>query len=294
MKSLVVFRSLWLLSFFLQSTTQLVRAAFDRRTPPDHENFDPVEADPNGNLTCPEEEDLQYLRLSTVSVNGQSIDPGQLTLQQLCAKPQYGGWGPGLHLGGFCDTAIGLRIVSFDLSAEPRVAAELASPRLLLYCQIRCYCNNPIPSLLQRESNIRAKVPPTWDLSGSIESHQLEREPFLQGEHVAIDSARRRSRITVRTRNQVRYQRWTIRGDFAQSVDDSRTGDARVSLDKRNRIECDSPLPEWPLPVPDELRSMIDPNLIDPNHPALVMSLNKLCSVSLLGGRELVLRVQNI
>ena len=140
----------------------LVTAVFDPLNPGNEEIFDPAEADPFGQITCPDEGSLAWLHLPRIESSSDrvSVDPNTLTLQQLCAKPQYGGWGPGLHLGGFCTqnprSPVPYAIVSFDTTPAARTSTDLTSPRLLLYCQTRCYCTNPFALADERKENFEA------------------------------------------------------------------------------------------------------------------------------------------
>ena len=105
--------------------------------PPDHE----------GNISCIGD---QY-GLNLPMING--FDPNLLTMQQLCALPQYGGQS-NLHIGGWCDARSDDRMkwhLSFDISPESNANPILANPRVMLACFYRCWCNygRPRPELEQ-------------------------------------------------------------------------------------------------------------------------------------------------
>ena len=274
--------------------TKFAKGAFNLVQPGYQENFDPAEADPTGNITCPDEGDLRYLRLPTItSPNGdRTVDPGTLTLQQLCAKPQYGGWGPGLHLGGFCYTGRNGRVVNFDTTPAARVSSHLTSPRMLLYCQTRCFCNNPPSTSQQRRENFYARyingpigAGAAGDISMSV--YKLEKKPFLQGAWLSSVARTNRRWILVNVRSQLLYQQ--ERANLLLRVARLPTmmltpsplypRTAAVGLDSSNDIECDGSLPDWPLPIPNEWQAAVD---TDP------LRLQNLCSASLLRGNRSV------
>ena len=116
--------------------------AYNPQDPPLAENFDPAEANPKSNITCLGDRYSLHLPV----ING--FDPNTVNMQTLCAKPQYGGGKVDQHVGGWCVPTtrrvageLDLAEVGFDLSDEARVNQQLASPRLLLGCFYRCFCN---------------------------------------------------------------------------------------------------------------------------------------------------------
>jgi hypothetical protein len=115
------------------------------------ENYDPARANPNFGITCqgpPPDCLLPHIL---------EWNPNESTLQQICAKPQYGGkfaQGVGsLGLSGFCfpnvpgDQGRGPGIVAFDSNTvyirapEENRPVTLYNQRLLLYCRDRCFCS---------------------------------------------------------------------------------------------------------------------------------------------------------
>ena len=275
--------------------TKIAQGAFHILQPGVQENFYPAEADPTGNITCPDEGDLQYLRLPTITSpdGGRTVNPGTLTLQQLCAKPQYGGWGEGLHLGGFCYTGRNGRAVNFDTTPPARVSSHLTSPRLLLYCQTRCFCNNPPSSPQQRRENFYPRLntgPIGFDAAGDISPslYRLEKKPFLEGAWLSSLARTSRRFIFVNVRSQLFYQqeRANIILRIGRYPPTPLTPQpffprtAAVGLDDSNNIECEGPLPDWPLPIPNEWQAAVN---TDP------LSIRGLCSASLLGGNPSVL-----
>ncbi|KAL8895582.1 MAG: hypothetical protein Q9192_003547 [Flavoplaca navasiana] len=107
------------------------------------ENFNPALADPRGNITCVGNSyDLELPVIGDFNPNG-------LTMQQLCAKPQYGGGLPGQHVGGWCEHWLLEEgpfprpplNMAFDVSPAAIVNPLLANPRVFLACTYRCFCS---------------------------------------------------------------------------------------------------------------------------------------------------------
>ncbi|KAI9681394.1 MAG: hypothetical protein M1817_002677 [Caeruleum heppii] len=94
MKLLADALGLW--TFFDLVTRAL--AIYDPLEPHLTENFDPAEASPAGVIFC--SGPLPPWKLPRFPE--WDWDPNTFTLQELCAKPQYGGKAPGQHLGAFC------------------------------------------------------------------------------------------------------------------------------------------------------------------------------------------------
>ncbi|KAL9032805.1 MAG: hypothetical protein Q9180_006298, partial [Flavoplaca navasiana] len=107
------------------------------------ENFNPALADPRGNITCVG--NSYDLELPVIG----DFNPNELTMQQLCAKPQYGGGLPGQHVGGWCEHWLLEEgpfsrpplNMAFDVSPAAMVNPLLANPRVFLACTYRCFCN---------------------------------------------------------------------------------------------------------------------------------------------------------
>jgi hypothetical protein len=138
----------WWIALLLFSKCTNASFNFDRDDPGYPENFDPSLASPDGRITCPGPLPAgNYLGIPR-NPGDPPIDPRTLTLQQLCAKPQYGG-NPSIHLGGFCPQIImqarddaGRRLlpIVFDISNKARTSKPLSLPRLQAYCLQRCHC----------------------------------------------------------------------------------------------------------------------------------------------------------
>ncbi|KAL8853905.1 MAG: hypothetical protein Q9221_001212 [Calogaya cf. arnoldii] len=143
------------------------------------ENFDPSLADPRGNITCVG--NSYDLELPVIG----DFNPNRLTMQQLCAKPQYGGGLPGQHVGGWCEHwLVGLRPsrppqnMAFDISPAAQVHPILTNPRVLLACRYRCFCNYNLPP----DNTAQPRISPTINQddrafrAGSNQTHEIMEE----------------------------------------------------------------------------------------------------------------------
>ncbi|KAI4180916.1 MAG: hypothetical protein L6R41_006942 [Letrouitia leprolyta] len=100
------------------------------------ENFDPAQADPRKNITCVG--DSYDLSLPILG----EFNPNLLTMQQLCAKPQFGGGLPERHVGGWCNRRVmSLPQLAFDINPAARINSILSNLRVYLACIYRCFCN---------------------------------------------------------------------------------------------------------------------------------------------------------
>ena len=169
--------TLLLLTSIILSHVLSIHAAFDVTRPPLVENEDPAEADPSGSITCTDDVPKQDLKLSAIwdPTTQRSIDPNTFTMQELCAKPVYGGKGRGLHLGGFC-ARVNSRAkfngphygpgtkdffnrfngtVLFDNTDRNFIAEGLFNPRLIRFCASRCVCSDPPATIDEQKKQLR-------------------------------------------------------------------------------------------------------------------------------------------
>ncbi|KAG8529631.1 uncharacterized protein KY384_005111 [Bacidia gigantensis] len=124
---------------YLIATIREVAAVFDPDQPGVEENFYPGEADPKGKITC--QGPPPSFRIPRTF--GLQSDPNTWTLQELCAKPQYGGRGIHQHGGAYCyhyDTPNEAPRVVFDSSPIAQASPVLQNARMLAYCLLRCFC----------------------------------------------------------------------------------------------------------------------------------------------------------
>ncbi|KAI9675009.1 MAG: hypothetical protein M1817_001415 [Caeruleum heppii] len=241
-----------------------VVAAYNPNQPHTIENFDPAEANPAGKITCLGP--LPPWPLPSIS----DYDANTFTLQELCAKPQYGGRAPYQHLGGFCFTRreasapIGSRqFVAFDFSDGAKISDLLWNPRSVLYCRSRCYCDahaldrsvQPyiVPDIFRtawkeafRGYAVKIDVPD--DYSMFAPPHRNEHEGFIK-----TTSVWRATEVQP-----------------APNVRNYAFSEPIVTMDQANHVTCEGPLPRWSLPWPFT--------------PAQFSSLQRLCAVQLSGG----------
>ncbi|KAI9682253.1 MAG: hypothetical protein M1817_000307 [Caeruleum heppii] len=255
-----------MLLFYLSLLCVRADAVFDPYNPPLEENFDPRDADPDGNITCVGP--LPEWRLPTFP----DFDPNTFTLQELCAKPQYGGRAKDQHMAGWCLRNTGLvgeesdvDLVVFDENPRARASRELGQPRLALYCKTRCFCNSevtngdfsvqPIPAPQQRTLYVdtsRKAYRISLDLVDDFDEPPANHRGF-RGEVLAT---------TIDTASPILEEDQDL--DFA---DDS---SALVGIIDENKIDCIGPLPNFPLPAP-----------MDHTH---YQNVQHLCAVQLSGG----------
>ncbi|KAI9673855.1 MAG: hypothetical protein M1817_002061 [Caeruleum heppii] len=233
-------------------------AVFDPTVPRLVENFDPAEADPFHNLTC-----LGPLPQWPLPILP-DFDPNIFTLQELCAKPQYGGRARGQHLGLFALTTwTSEDRLSFDRSAGALTATALVNPRLQLYCRMRCYAHRGSPDLtLQPDISTNAYTNP-WHFMDNPQrtSHYLIKVDVLD------------DYIVPPTRDFAvkAFHHWTTVLYHGTQVGPSqRSHKTVISVDEGNRVVCTGPLPNWPLP--------------DAWSYQYIRSQQHLCAVELSGG----------
>lgn len=144
----------------LLARIRVVAAAYQLRSPYHEENFNPAEADPRGAIKCVGD------RYDGELPADEFFNPNEVSMQKLCAKPQYGGGSPGTHIGGWCSWTVireaGRRtrtmwIKRFDLSYEAHVHDALAQPRVMLACYYRCYCSYPLV-IFEENPNIQPRA----------------------------------------------------------------------------------------------------------------------------------------
>ena len=82
--------------FVLLGQVRFSWAAYIPRSPYRYENYNPAEADPAGAIKCVGDRYDGELPVD------EYFNPNTVSMQKLCAKPQYGGGSPGTHIGGWC------------------------------------------------------------------------------------------------------------------------------------------------------------------------------------------------
>ncbi|KAI9676098.1 MAG: hypothetical protein M1817_000841 [Caeruleum heppii] len=257
----------FVLSFFAIFSTILrgPAAAYDSnpRVPDDlQENFNPALADQDFAISCVGSKWPWWIPRFP------DWDPNTLTVQELCAKPQYGGRGPGKHLGGWCHDNT-FEDIGFDfLRGNPGVqkAELLANPRAELFCRSRCFCTTGEFDDYDAERPARFRT-------GRRQAHDTYRisldinDDFHPGtSHTPQSSESVAALHYVSARQAVKE--WYL--EEHEQWKDPLAHDTWVSLDKENEITCGGDFPDWPAPPPFEW-SHWD-------------SLQQLCAVQLSGG----------
>ena len=234
------------------------------------ENFDPARANPVRNVTCLG--DSLDLELPMIG----SFNPNQVTMQKLCAKPQYNGGARGQHAGAYCheppfEPFTGN--IAFDVSPAADTSTHLQSPRVLLSCQYRCFCNWGLADLSVQPKTLlhltQLEVQPrksanTYELQLDIQNDFTEpkaRKMGKQGE-TWVDS------VELITQTQLSVERrWPT---YNEPYED-------LSLDPGNKIRCRGAMPTFNLPRPYT------------NQDFTAFSLNpvqELCAMQLSGGNK--------
>ncbi|KAI9676480.1 MAG: hypothetical protein M1817_000638 [Caeruleum heppii] len=255
------------LASLLLMIVDLTLAEYDPSTPHRVENFDPAEADPAGRLTC-----LGPLPPWPLPVPLEGDwDPNSFTLQELCAKPQYGGRGPDQHLGGYCprypfrayppNYSRGLeKAIAFDDSPGAQTARSLANPRTLIYCRSRCFCSYGLD-----DTTIQPRFVPHLDA-------EYLQYPASKTYQIMIDEV---DDFRVAPQSHRGKDDWGILSTWLWMVEEINQDDhlgrmEPVSISRENTIRCSGPKPTWPLP--------------EPYTAAHFHSLTALCAVQLSNG----------
>ncbi|KAI9679735.1 MAG: hypothetical protein M1817_004749 [Caeruleum heppii] len=211
--------------------------------PPPTENFNPGKADPTGNITC--QGPLPVWDFPSFD----GWDPNLFTLQELCAKPQYGGRGPGQHLGGFClplnnvaSPQLGPGIVGFDDSERAQISAQLNNPRIIYYCRCRCFCNHQL-SVEERTAQ-PSQVPDYYRSVPRRHDDTYMIKIDIPDDYAGPQAAHRgRSDEMVFATRLNRKAQVDVHTGFFDRQD-------TVSIDSANHITCEGSLPSFPLPLP--------------------------------------------
>ena len=270
-------------------TAHITLAHYDPEHPPAYENFNVANARPLGFITCLGNASDQQLPSILQTHQGEFFDPKTKTMQQLCAKPQYGGGNPFEHVGGHCgrspiESEQNLTgFVLFDVSFGAKVNVYLATPRILAECSFRCFCSNitvlheTLPEARQRDNiYIQPKFIATTDRL--IYDRAINRlDSTFQTKVEVIDDYSIQYPLLDKYLHKLgpgEYSVWvdaTINSfivevveqfeaidendvpdliDTHSYVDGNAEGQSSISLDPRNKIICDGPLPAWNLPAP--------------------------------------------
>ncbi|KAI9674441.1 MAG: hypothetical protein M1817_001779 [Caeruleum heppii] len=229
----------------------MASCTYDPQRPHTIENFDPAEADPRAGLTClgpgpPFPLPWQY----------GDWDPNAVSLQQLCAKPQYGGSGPFRHIGGFCPVFAPVLppplgpgraedVLAFDNTPGAAPSNLLPNPRV-----------QPIEVPRLYEDEFFAPARDSYEIRIDLYDDYLVNPMIHRGQG---NNVRRVTPI------------WRMR-EITQRTDAG--GFSFVSIAPDNEITCEGSIPDWPLPAPFVANDFA--------------TLQHLCAVQLSGGNAYV------
>ena len=275
---------IFILSLFLVTSRHAITASpvYDPNKPHEVENFDPAEADPLRNITClGDSYDLELPMLGSFNPNG-------VSMQKLCAKPQYGGGAPGQHAGGWCVDPPGPQsrfhgvttgTVAFDPGLGAQTNAQLQNSRFLLGCFYRCFCNHGLADTSVQPRTEQTSGPKLFDTLKRRSQKTYELEIDVVNDFTTPAEQKLGKRGTTRVDA---TSLWLFR-----QVDNSRGRGDRVnrrddiSLDEENYIECSGNLPSWNPPPP----FLIHPPPNSNTTPDFA-SNQELCAMQLSGGNK--------
>lgn len=218
--------------------------------------------DPNG-VTCQGNTNI-YLPVFD------EYDPNELSLQQLCVKPQHGGGEAFQHVGGFCGLGNDGPQVVFDSTPPSQVDMRLFNPRMLLMCQYRCYCNGynpgvtkgPFPGLenfydeVQNPYLIVPDIVQDFDEDPPDEiSNPIHEEETLYYHIFQLHY----SEAVFRVRRGVGQHLPDIRD--AMMHENSWEEVQLVTPEESKVVFCGGPMPNFPLPAPMTAEDFAHPNV---------------------------------
>lgn len=228
--------------------------------------------DPRRNITClGKHYDLQ------LPLRRDGHDPNELTMQQLCAKTEYGGAPNGSHFGEWCSR--GLQSISKDDPPEPEpdledvlddgrtrdfndetgvsfdhspyggADLELGDPRFLLGFFNRCFCNYGVTDLTiqpKRDEPSDADVHKSYsDSTGEISLDVTD----VSGLTTAEDEDNGHlGDVKVEAVELTELVEPNEQEGFALEIVQDQPWS--LSLDAGNYITCEGDLPTFPLPEP--------------------------------------------
>ena len=217
------------------------------------------------------------------------FNPNELTMQQFCAKPQFGGGRPGQNIGGWCSTFSSdptLWMVAFDISAEGEANTVLQNPRTMLACSYRCFCNRGLPENAAQPRAVRKPREAVADQAYEILIDSVDDfdEPWIQNIGPVILEDPSTNVIMPLPKNggddqqiwdSARVATRDYNGIASHFNHDGNPRYVDTIMALGNYIVCHGGLPNFPMPGP---YSWSDFN-----------SMQALCSVQFFGGNPSVL-----
>ena len=257
--------SVWLMLLILLTNLDGSWASptYDPDNPPQFENFDPAEADPEANITCIG--DSYNLELPTKA----NFNQNEVTIKKLKNKQQSGGGPAGQHAGGWCSfkpyprTILHSRFegsVAFDLSPGAQVNKQLATPRVLLGCFYRCFCNYGLHDTSVQPKSTKANHNTTSQSTYQVKIDVVDDFITPKDQHMGTLGSVDVRNTFVSMFNQVE----------AQLEQTQYLASLRVSIDPENYITCRGNLPTFNIPAPYQTSDF--------------SSLQELCAVQMSGG----------
>ena len=218
------------------------------------ENFDPAEADPNGNITCLGDSYDLELPLQA------HWNPNTVSMQSLCAKTQYGGGPPGQNIAGWCEKPARRRstlppdpgTIAFDASPGAQANAQLQNPRVMLGCLYRCFCSNGVEELSLQGLSLQPKTYRSTD----ILRREVDSELAYQVKIDVVDDFFVPQEQHMGPPQQLDHPDVLVATVLRQTQVQLQAGNPTeldiifVSLDPDNNITCIGDLPTFNLPAP--------------------------------------------
>lgn len=241
------------------------------------DNLDPANADPTNNITCVGDRYDLDLPISA------GLNPNTVSMQQLCAKTQFGGGPPGQHVGGWCQWGRYSNQVVFDLSAAAQINPVLANPRIMLGCSYRCFCNynlgpnaaqpKAVPNTNVWESDqtyeLQVEIVDDFDVAWATNLGSAEPGSTVDAPQISHKGTAGASDVQVfelQTLSQLGY---------TEDKFDTHPRFTYSSINAENEIECHGTLPRFPFPSPYRVSDF--------------STLQELCAVQFSGGNRPVL-----
>ena len=150
--------------------------------------------------------------------------------------------------------------IRFDQDATTN--PQLANPRLFAECLIRCWCSNFRGRPALETSGVRSNTQPKFITPGPFSTqyyfyigYRYPLQPSSQTYQITIDDPKDYSVPLSRLRGTygpLAVENIQIYGDLMEvwGQPGLQNPPIYVSVDESNHIECNGPLPAWPLPPP--------------------------------------------
>ncbi|KAI9681287.1 MAG: hypothetical protein M1817_002570 [Caeruleum heppii] len=238
-------------------------ATFDDVRPDASESIDTQTVMERGAITC-----LGPLPTFSLPERPQSPNYRGFTLQQLCAKAIYGGM-QNHHVGAYCSPMYSNpRYVSFDHRETTQISEELNNPRFLFYCRSRCHCAGETDDPTVQPFEL-SPLYGTWHLDAKrTYAIAIDRDD----DYLVPEDAHRGIGDEI---VDVTWLPITTEDDPVEGRQQLAVTMRDISIVPENRVSCQGPLPQFPLPLPAGATNQRGGTFRDLQH---------LCAVQLSGG----------